>query len=125
MADFETFLFGKAFIFSEVYFQKQEHVCVPVFYLYKIWFYRKNVVILWCKMKNIRKMNPVLIYPSNSEGAKIINDVAEYSGAKIVKFPKEYIDIIGDYLFAKSIEEGMESPEVPEEEIFKILKRCK
>ncbi|MCL2416398.1 MAG: hypothetical protein FWD02_00485 [Bacteroidales bacterium] len=76
-------------------------------------------------MKNIRKMNPVLIYPSNSEGAKIINDVAEYSGAKIVKFPKEYIDIIGDYLFAKSIEEGMESPEVPEEEIFKILKRCK
>jgi len=70
-------------------------------------------------------MNPILIYPPDAAGAKFVSEAAEYSGAKVMKFTKEYADIIDDYLFGKSIEDGMKTPSVPEEQIFKILRKCK
>ena len=70
-------------------------------------------------------MTPILIYPPDSAGEKFISDAAEYSGAKVVKFTKEYADIIDDYLFGKSIKEGMKTPTVPREQSFKTLRKCK
>jgi len=70
-------------------------------------------------------MTPFLIYPPNSAGAKFVSDAAEYSGARVMKFTKEYAEIIEDTLFAKSIDEGMKTPKVSREQIFKTLRKCK
>jgi hypothetical protein len=70
-------------------------------------------------------MNPILIYPPDSTRAKFISEAAEYSGARVMKFSKLQAELLDDVLFGNSIEEGMKTPTVSREQIFKTLRKCK
>ncbi len=70
-------------------------------------------------------MNAMLIYQPDASRAKVISEMAEYSGAKVLKFTKRQFELIDDILFGKSIEEATKTPLVPEEQIFKTLRKCK
>jgi hypothetical protein len=70
-------------------------------------------------------MNPILLYPQNAAQAKFFQENAEEKGVQMVNIPINIMEVIDDMLFANSIEEGMNTPEVSEDEIFKILGQCK
>ena len=67
-------------------------------------------------------MTPILIYPPDATRAKFIIEAAQYSGAEVMKFTQRQAEILDDILFGESIEEGMKTPLVPEEQIFKRLR---
>jgi len=70
-------------------------------------------------------MNPIVLYPKDASQANFFRKTAESKGVKVMMFTKEYAEIIEDIMFAKSIDEGLKSPVVSEEEFFKALGKCK
>jgi len=70
-------------------------------------------------------MNPILLYPQNEAQTRFYQESAEKQGVKVTLDLKNIMEEIDDMLFARSIEEGMKTPEVSEEEIFKILQQYK
>ena len=69
-------------------------------------------------------VNPIIIYPPDATRAKFISEAAEYSGAKVMKFTKRHAELIDDILFGQAIEDGLKTPEVSEEQIFKTLRNA-
>jgi len=70
-------------------------------------------------------MNPILLYPQNAEQVKFFRERAESKGVEITKLTKRQAEIIDDILFGESIMEGMKTPKVSREQIFKTLGKCK
>ena len=69
-------------------------------------------------------VNPIIIYPPDAARAKFISAAAEYSGAKVMKFTKRHAELIDDILFGQAIEDGLKTPEVSEEQIFKTSRHA-
>jgi len=70
-------------------------------------------------------MNPILLYPKDATQAKFFRETAESKGMGVTKLTKRQAEIIDDILFGESIMEGMKTPKVSREQIFKTLGKCK